>query len=30
MEEVIERVPPERLINIDEAHWKLVAGGLIT
>jgi hypothetical protein len=25
MEEAIERVPPERLINVDETHWKLVA-----
>jgi hypothetical protein len=30
MEEAIEQVLPERLINIDETHWTLVAGGLLT
>jgi hypothetical protein len=30
LENVIEHTPPERLINIDETHWKLVAGGFLT
>jgi hypothetical protein len=30
MGEVIERVPPERLINIDETQLMLIVGGFLT